>query len=1278
MTTGRMGTFTAQLEIVHNDSLRGASANNSTAESDTHEIESVVYQFTDMTRGGILWQWHRLLNAEDNGNTQDLSALCFDAALTQTLTFKASADTKKITDTILVLDDNTLTAASVGRGVTGVNKASAGRLWTVDLSGNQAPDGDAAQGVAAQSETVVKALTALHAQNARYCTVVVDPVSLHTLDTTADGSGGTAYSAYVLGSVTVANVHAWIAVEVNLPDGQVLSVMKFPQMLGEIQPTASMLWDARHNTKLSVNQQPLTSSAKATVVDRRLLSIANNGNLYVAELSNNAIPGATQDADGTATAFNLKAIIAELPGLSEQLTSAVDKSADWRIINPSASHASYRGLPCGAVVLCNGSATAVIQLVSATSVKIVTVLLGRWTVGALTSLQQFPTLNVEGYIPSDTKFALAGTHAGHLQVVALNVADGKTSTLLELKAIRAAERGSPLALTVAEHHRTAAAAHDSGVQVVASFGDHSLISVSNDNAASEKTVLHWIREEGLASTVSVLDFHVSRSRIREILGSSQSESPVVSNFFTLSSWIPRWIVDYIPYLLEFEAVMSMYQPSPLGIVNDLVETVYQAVRTQLSKYILTTDPQMKLKTPKRTLDPLFIPLRDSVEAELDIKYAAEAIALMESTQIATSLQKQLSEHSDASKLTDPLRIAILSSCSGKVFAIHLATGQLLWWRTVMPIGDAEWPSVGPSSFCLPTIDIQPRGVSASINGRASTNLGYRRCTRRLPEIKMVDSKASRAPTHRQEPQSEHEDHHRKLMAVSSFFDNEIGTYRLKAELLDPLTGGVETVHTFLQDVEKVIPLLQNASTPTGVIDTTGTQHDTTGTGLEDGASAMHWRPTMYLLLKSSVQGGVAELFMPESGPSAVVAAGGYLSAVVLYDLDVERSTLTGLQYEVTHPEHTTDAPFVPLNKSQIWQLNFKDSGETVISVTPFQHSDFDHVPAIIHGANIDVLHRYINANLLAVLTRKLSPESSAVQVSLQVVNTVDGAVLLSQPLPDGATTPMQVLAVDNSITIRLFNLNNRRQELWTVDMYYPYKAAGPWQILSGLCTDSFAQLFGRYGARLKMWMRYRGVPTSLTEAMTADDDHTQNMGVVRRDGVHSGLDLAVPRVLTRMYVFPGSIHQMGITTTKQGVTPRLLIMALPGGQVHSLPYKMLLAHRRTADTSAKSMQAAMAEDGVPPYVPVLPKIAGNALSYSHQVMHVRGVASYPGTLESTTTVLVFGLDLFYRATQPAKGFDGLSAEFNRVFLMLSVVALFTAAVVTSRMAKTAKLNRSWA
>jgi len=159
---------------------------------------------------------------------------------------------------------------------------------------------------------------------------------------------------------------------------------------------------------------------------------------------------------------------------------------------------------------------------------------------------------------------------------------------------------------------------------------------------------------------------------------------------------------------------------------------------------------------------------------------------------------------------------------------------------------------------------------------------------------------------------------------------------------------------------------------------------------------------------------------------------------------------------------------------------------------------------------------------------------------------------------------------------------------------------------------------------------------------------------------------------------------MGVTATRKGITPRSVIMALTTDHLYRISKDILNPRRQhmlngVADKSRAIPQqfAPTKEEPVPPYAPVMPLRPTDVLTYYNPIGQVAGIASSPTSLESTSLVFSYGLDLFFTPVQTAKAYDVLAPNFNYTLLFCSIIVVVAALLVTYFLSQWRTLADRW-
>lgn len=322
----------------------------------------------------------------------------------------------------------------------------------------------------------------------------------------------------------------------------------------------------------------------------------------------------------------------------------------------------------------------------------------------------------------------------------------------------------------------------------------------------------------------------------------------------------------------------------------------------------------------------------------------------------------------------------------------------------------------------------------------------------------------------------------------------------------------------------------------------------------------------------------------------------------------------------------------------LWNLELGAVGERLLAAAAPEHREWDHVPVYIKG-DASILYKYINSNLLAVVSEDTINKANISSLSLYAIDAVTGHVLHQSRIP-AAAQPVKLIACDNWILVHYWSPSRTRFEVTIVELFQAKADDGPWNILFG----------GSQSANQTM----------------------------------SSHHLETPVPLQQTYIFPTGVSALGVTATLKGITPRSVIMALSTDHLFRLSKDMLNPRRPHASVaSGKDMSSLPAqfaptkEEVLPPYHPVLPLKPTDILTHYNPMSQVRGIVSSPTALESTSIVFCYGLDLFFAPVQTAKAYDVLSPGFNYKLLYASVGLVVVLFIVTYYWAQYKALQDKW-
>lgn len=161
----------------------------------------------------------------------------------------------------------------------------------------------------------------------------------------------------------------------------------------------------------------------------------------------------------------------------------------------------------------------------------------------------------------------------------------------------------------------------------------------------------------------------------------------------------------------------------------------------------------------------------------------------------------------------------------------------------------------------------------------------------------------------------------------------------------------------------------------------------------------------------------------------------------------------------------------------------------------------------------------------------------------------------------------------------------------------------------------------------------------------------------------------LPVAETQAYILSGMPLTMATTITERGITSKFILVALSNGIVTEIPWAFI--QPRLPDVACGP------EENCIPYMPEIPLPPEASANYNQTMLRVRGIQVAPARLESTSHVLIHGLDLFYTRVAPSKTFDVLKEDFDHTLIVLVLSGLIIASYVTKKLASRKALRQAW-
>ncbi|KAK9515548.1 hypothetical protein VZT92_026184 [Zoarces viviparus] len=326
------------------------------------------------------------------------------------------------------------------------------------------------------------------------------------------------------------------------------------------------------------------------------------------------------------------------------------------------------------------------------------------------------------------------------------------------------------------------------------------------------------------------------------------------------------------------------------------------------------------------------------------------------------------------------------------------------------------------------------------------------------------------------------------------------------------------------------------------------------------------------------------------------------SSIFFYLVDSNQGRLSGYRLR-------TD-----LSTELIWEVVMPTEVQKIVSIKGKRPNEHVHSQGRVMGDR-SVLYKYLNPNLLAVVTESTDLHQERSFIGILLIDGVTGRII-HEAVQRRTRGPVHVVHSENWVVYEYWSTKSRRNEFSVIELY---------------------------------------------EGME-----------LYNSTVFSSLDRPhAPQVLQQSYIFPSSISAMEATLTEKGITSRHLLVGLPSGGILSLP-KMFLDPRRPEIVTEQSR-----EENLIPYAPELLIRTEWFINYNQTVSRVRGIYTAPSGLESTCLVVAYGLDIYQTRVYPSKQFDVLKDDYDYMLISSVLFALFFATMISKRLAEVKLLNRAW-
>ncbi|CAL8071729.1 unnamed protein product [Calicophoron daubneyi] len=424
--------------------------------------------------------------------------------------------------------------------------------------------------------------------------------------------------------------------------------------------------------------------------------------------------------------------------------------------------------------------------------------------------------------------------------------------------------------------------------------------------------------------------------------------------------------------------------------------------------------------------------------------------------------------------------------------------------------------------------------------------------------------------------------------------------------------------------------------------------------------------------------------------------------IFIFVVESKAARLTG--YRVQHkvdasPKGDESTPGeVIFEASRVWRMRLKgESGQSSTSkphviVAAAGRPQTEHIYSAgrVLGDR-SVLYKYLNPNLIAVLTAGGDSAAQTNSINVYLIDVVVGRILYSAT-HHRCGGPVSLVHSENWIVYTYYNYKSLRNEVTVLELFEPtttrgpsspddlcasYLVPGPWQLfLRNILPTSW--LFGFSSTSSVASTENFASGTGMTKAAVHSSSRPIFSSLYRTtdaSGICSSTleNSLVPQVLQQSYILstPPVAGAASVSLTERGITSKSIIFALQKGALIELP-KTFFDPRRTLDMTSELM-----EEGVMPYTPVLPLSDLAVISYNQSVLGVRSVRTAMTGLESTSLVFAYGLDIFFTRVAPSQTYDLLKEDFDYTAIATVTLGMIVASVVTHKLAARRAVFRAW-
>lgn len=321
---------------------------------------------------------------------------------------------------------------------------------------------------------------------------------------------------------------------------------------------------------------------------------------------------------------------------------------------------------------------------------------------------------------------------------------------------------------------------------------------------------------------------------------------------------------------------------------------------------------------------------------------------------------------------------------------------------------------------------------------------------------------------------------------------------------------------------------------------------------------------------------------------------------------------------------------------QVGSAVFSPQQERLVASASPPLDDTLYSKVVVMGDD-SLLLKYINPHLRVVVTiRRAVSDEDFTLLTVNAIDTVSAKIVYRSIIED-AQEPVYASIVENNFIVSYWNSKAKRAELSSVSLY------------EGM-IDKHG--LGPYGFS-------NGKHARLAEAANQP---------------FSSFSHGLPIAMNKTFIVSKVVVGLGHTLTARGIANKQFIAALGNGQIFTLDRRMIDPRRPVNPPLQREKQ-----EGLMQYSPFLFLSPSNSITFNETIAttHPINFHAAPSNLESTGSILVTGLDVYFVRVKPSQEFDLLASDFNHPLLVLILGGMVIGLWYLREMSRAKALGSAW-